>query len=117
MDSRGQRAAGISRRLIGIAALAASIWGIVRVYRWAEPNPNALQAIGTSANTPDLAMRMDKTAYASYFGGAKNWALWAERIDLMRLPGTIGLTNLQRADLTNIRDGKLFDVPADQRSP
>jgi hypothetical protein len=116
MNDRRQHAARIFLRLSGIVALVGLVGGTYLVYRWAEPNPNAFRALGMSANTPDLAMRMDKTSYASYFGGAKSWAIWAERIDLLRPPGTVGLAALQHADLINIRDGKLFDLPDGQKA-
>jgi hypothetical protein len=111
MQDGRQRARRALQRIFGVAAFAGLVWGIYLTYRWAEPNPNALQAIGMSAASSDVALRMDKTSYASYYGGAKSWALWAERIDLLRPPGSAGLAALQRAEITNIRDGKLYDPP------
>jgi hypothetical protein len=101
-------------RLLGMMALVGLMWGVYLAYRWAEPNPEAMRAIGMTANTQDLALRMDKAAYTNYFAGQRNWSLWAERIDLLRPAGTIGLAGLQRADITDIRDGKLYDLSSDR---
>jgi hypothetical protein len=112
-----QRAKRLVGKGLGLAALAACVWGIVLVYRWAEPDPTALRAVGAGSITQDLALRMDNTAYENYFGGARSWALHAERIDLMRLPGGSGLTGLQRAEITGINNGKLYDLPTAATSP
>jgi len=95
-------------RLLAVTGFACLV---VRLYQWAEPKPRTFASIGILDNSPDLALRLDRSAYTNYFGGEKSWSLWARQIDLMRPPGNAGLTNLERAEVTDIRSGMLYDLP------
>jgi hypothetical protein len=96
-------------RALGWTALLGLSVGLFFAYRWAGsvtlPVAPSLESGG-----PQVMMRLEGAPFTSYVNGRKTWSLWAGRIDLERLPGS-ALANLQRATLTDIRNGKLYAAP------
>ena len=97
------------RRLLPIlfALLAVSLFF---VYRWAEPDPNALKhplIMGVKSN---VSIRIDNGSYEASADGRNLWKVSAKRIEVERMPGA-SLTEAQAANLEGITDGQLYGLP------
>lgn len=92
-------------------ALAGFVIGGYLLYRWAEPSPAAMITAQSTGGSSGVTIRLTKTPFAGYVDGVKTWSLWAGSVEMDHTPNT-GLSNVQSATLTDIRDGILF-IPED----
>lgn len=63
------------------------------------------------AASSNVALRMERVTFDNVAGNARNWSLWAGKIEVLRTPGAYIQSTLQRADVTDLRDGKLYALP------
>lgn len=81
-------------------------------YRWAEhqrAHPGAPPPITTGSN---VTVRLQNASFQGYTAGQLAWTLRAAEIVLQRVPGG-SLANVASADLRDIREGRLYNIPAD----
>jgi hypothetical protein len=91
-----------------IAAIAVGV-GVYLAYRWAEPSPASFTASNNLSARP-AGIRLENAPFTGYAQGQKAWSLWAKQIDLQRAQGA-ALGDIQSADLTDIRNGVLYQLP------
>lgn len=98
--------------LLGFAGIGTAI---AVIYRWAEPK--YLPLPGTiGAMRGRSYMRLEKTEFAGSVAGVKNWSLWADSVEVEKLPNS-GFSQVQNATLSGIRNGVLYDIPLKTTSP
>ncbi|MDW8209226.1 MAG: hypothetical protein RMJ43_15430 [Chloroherpetonaceae bacterium] len=86
--------------------------GLFFAYRWAEhqrARPETPLPIASSSN---VTVRLQNAPFQGYTAGRLAWTLRAAEIVLQRVPGG-SLANVASADLHEIREGRLYDIPAD----
>jgi hypothetical protein len=110
LSRRGRRYAS---RAGFLAFLAGATYCVIVVYGWAN-GPNIVPIINNGPQN-DVAIRLTDAPFTGVNAGRKSWSLWAAQIDVTRVPG-VELASTEHAMLTDIRAGKLYDVP-DRDSP
>ena len=114
MSNQNLRVARLRRQgaawLIGTTVL----FGIYRVYRWAEPSPSSIAAALSPSAASNVSLELEEASFENYAEGKKNWSLWARRIAIERQNGGVP-NSLQAATIDDIRDGKLFSSPIGDR--
>ncbi|HZT40804.1 MAG TPA: hypothetical protein VFA07_01375 [Chthonomonadaceae bacterium] len=102
-------------RALGWTLLAALVLGLYLAYRWAgQPSVVSPPAQVVTGTTPTFLLT--NTTYSETSGGHKIWSVWAGRIEMDHMPGA-ALAAIQKATLTDIRNGVLYRVPASGTVP
>ena len=103
----------IRRRLmvaLSWCGVAAFFTAAILAYRWAEPSP-AVLAARNAAGGGGATVRLLDTPFAGYINGARSWSIRAGQVDILRLPNAT-ITNIQSADIEDIREGSLYEPPS-----
>jgi hypothetical protein len=98
-------------RAVAWALLPALAVGIFFAYRWGE-RQRASPTIRPVTGASGVTVRLENAPFQGYTNGRLAWALRAEQIDVQRVPGG-SLANVANATLTGIRDGALYEIPAE----
>lgn len=114
MSNQNLRLARLRRQALAWLLGAAVLFGIYRVYRWAEPSPSSIAAVLSPTAVSNVSLELEEANFENYAEGKKNWSLWARRISLERQNGGVP-NSLQAATIDDIRDGKLFSSPLGEK--
>ncbi len=110
MSNQNLRVARLRRQAVAWLAGTAVLFGIYRVYRWAEPSSSSIAAVLSPSAVSNVSLELEEATFENYAEGKKNWSLWARRIAIERQNGGVP-NSLQAATIDDIRDGKLFSSP------
>jgi hypothetical protein len=106
------------RRFVGRAAawamLPALAVGFFFAYRWAERQRATPTFRPLVMGASGVTVRLENAPFQGYTNGRLAWTLRAEQIDVQRVPGG-SLASVANATLTGIRDGALYEIPAEVR--
>ena len=113
-SNRNLRSARLRRQAAAGLLASAALFGIYRVYRWAEPSPSSIAAVLSPTPASSVSLEMEEASFENFADGKKNWSLWAKRIAIERQNGGVS-NSLQAATIDDIRDGKLFASPLGEK--